>query len=310
MRTISPGSRQTTRTRRADCRRNALPAPRVTHAGASDSVRATVFARFRRERCFVSDRFMRARVRSALVAHVRGVAQRFCRRSAERRPIGRSTASRTRPSTRKRRIAARTRSSRQPLDQCRGLRRSRRLQARRRRAAACTVRFRRWRLEPRRARLAHEAASLGYWVAGFSTPQFLKALDAGESECSDADGLLAKLGSDLVGQLDLPRDTRPVVIGYSSGATIVYAALAADDGRRARRRRQSRLLSGSFDPQALLRRTRWAHAAQTATAAVRLRVRQARNGEGAVAHPAGRSRYGLRSGSRRNSLAGKPIRRP
>jgi len=80
--------------------------------------------------------------------------------------------------------------------------------------------------------MAHEAASLGYWVAGFSTPQFLKALDAGDSECSDADGLLAKLGSDLVTQLDLPRDTRPVVIGYSSGATIVYAALAADDGRR------------------------------------------------------------------------------
>jgi type IV secretory pathway VirJ component len=80
--------------------------------------------------------------------------------------------------------------------------------------------------------MAHEAASLGYWVAGFSTPQFLKALDAGQSECSDADGLLAKLGSDLVTALDLPRGTRPVVIGYSSGATIVYAALAADDGRR------------------------------------------------------------------------------
>jgi type IV secretory pathway VirJ component len=80
--------------------------------------------------------------------------------------------------------------------------------------------------------MAHEAASLGYWVAGFSTPQFLKALDSGASECSDADGLLAKLGSDLVTQLNLPRDTRPVVIGYSSGATIVYAALAADDGRR------------------------------------------------------------------------------
>jgi type IV secretory pathway VirJ component len=80
--------------------------------------------------------------------------------------------------------------------------------------------------------MAHEAAALGYWVAGFSTPQFLKGLDAGDGACSDADGLLAKLGTDLVRELDLPLSTRPVVIGYSSGATIVYAALAADAGHR------------------------------------------------------------------------------
>jgi type IV secretory pathway VirJ component len=79
--------------------------------------------------------------------------------------------------------------------------------------------------------MAHEAAALGYWVAGFSTPQFLKALDAGDGECSDADGLVATLGDDLVRLLKLPLDTRPIVIGYSSGATIVYATLAADAGR-------------------------------------------------------------------------------
>src|SRR3954462_10904084 len=78
--------------------------------------------------------------------------------------------------------------------------------------------------------MAHEAAALGYWVGGFSTPQFLKGLDSGDGECSDADGLLATLGSALVRELDLPRDARPIVIGYSSGATIVYAALAADAG--------------------------------------------------------------------------------
>ena len=33
-------------------------------------------------------------------------------------------------------------------------------------------------------------------------------------------------------ELHLPLDTRPIVIGYSSGATIVYAALAADAGQR------------------------------------------------------------------------------
>ena len=80
--------------------------------------------------------------------------------------------------------------------------------------------------------MAHEAADLGYWVAGFSTPQFLKGLDGGNDDCSDADGLLATLGTVLERELGLPADTRPVVIGYSSGATIVYAALAADAGQR------------------------------------------------------------------------------
>ena len=80
--------------------------------------------------------------------------------------------------------------------------------------------------------MAHEAAAAGFWVAGFNTPKFLKALDDGDAECSDADGLIAKLGASLVQTLDLPLDTKPVVIGYSSGATVVYAALAADAGRR------------------------------------------------------------------------------
>jgi type IV secretory pathway VirJ component len=80
--------------------------------------------------------------------------------------------------------------------------------------------------------MAHHAAALGFWVAGFSTPKFLKGLDGGDATCSDADGLLAKLGADLIRQLQLPLDTRPMLIGYSSGATVVYAALAADAGQR------------------------------------------------------------------------------
>lgn len=79
--------------------------------------------------------------------------------------------------------------------------------------------------------MAHQAAALGYWVAGFSTPQYLKGLDAGDGQCSDADGVLAKLGDSLVRELKLPPATRPVVIGYSSGATIAYTALAADAGK-------------------------------------------------------------------------------
>jgi type IV secretory pathway VirJ component len=78
--------------------------------------------------------------------------------------------------------------------------------------------------------MAHEAAGLGYWVAGFSTPQFLKALDGDEGDCSDADGWIAKLGQAIVREFGLPLETKPIVIGYSSGATIVYAVLAEDAG--------------------------------------------------------------------------------
>lgn len=78
--------------------------------------------------------------------------------------------------------------------------------------------------------MAHQAAALGYWVAGFSTPQYLKGLDADAGPCSDADGALARLGDSLVRELKLPLDTRPVIIGYSSGATVAYTALAADKG--------------------------------------------------------------------------------
>lgn len=80
--------------------------------------------------------------------------------------------------------------------------------------------------------MAHQAAAAGYWVAGFSTPLLLGNLDAADAPCSDTDGLLAKLGDDLVRRLGLPLGTRPMLIGYSSGATLVYTALAADAGHR------------------------------------------------------------------------------
>lgn len=74
--------------------------------------------------------------------------------------------------------------------------------------------------------MAHTAADLGYWVAGFSTPGFLKSLENGDGECSDAAGLLDHIGSKVKSEFKLPGDWRPVLIGYSSGATIMYAALA------------------------------------------------------------------------------------
>ena len=74
--------------------------------------------------------------------------------------------------------------------------------------------------------MAHTAADVGYWVAGFSTPNFLKSLENGDGECSDASGLLDHIGSKVKTEFKLPDDWRPVLIGYSSGATIMYAALA------------------------------------------------------------------------------------
>jgi len=74
--------------------------------------------------------------------------------------------------------------------------------------------------------MAQTAAELGYWVAGFSTPAYLKALEASSGECSDAAGLLDRIADAVKKQMQIPREYRPVLIGYSSGATIGYAALA------------------------------------------------------------------------------------
>jgi hypothetical protein len=74
--------------------------------------------------------------------------------------------------------------------------------------------------------MAQTAADVGYWVAGFSTPAFLKSLESGDGACSDASGLLDHIGSKVKSEFKLPSDWHPVLIGYSSGATIMYAALA------------------------------------------------------------------------------------
>ena len=74
--------------------------------------------------------------------------------------------------------------------------------------------------------MAQTAAELGYWVAGFSTPAYLKALEASNGACSDAAGLLDRIGDAVKKEMKIPAAFPPVLIGYSSGATIAYAALA------------------------------------------------------------------------------------
>lgn len=74
--------------------------------------------------------------------------------------------------------------------------------------------------------MAQTAAELGYWVAGFSTPAFLRTLEESTGECSDAAGLLDRIAAAVKKEMKIPAEFRPVLIGYSSGATIGYAALA------------------------------------------------------------------------------------
>lgn len=80
--------------------------------------------------------------------------------------------------------------------------------------------------------MAATAAGLGYWVAGFDTPALLKTMTASDSACIDMAGALANLGTRVKASLNLPADMRPLLIGYSSGATIDYAALVQAGDRR------------------------------------------------------------------------------
>ena len=80
--------------------------------------------------------------------------------------------------------------------------------------------------------MAQTAAELGYWVAGFSTPAYLKTLENSTGECSDAAGLLDHIAAAVKKEMKIPATFRPVLIGYSSGATIGYAALAESGDTR------------------------------------------------------------------------------
>ena len=74
--------------------------------------------------------------------------------------------------------------------------------------------------------MARRAAAAGFWVAGFSTPRYFRGLAAQPAtQCADAATTLQGLGARLKRQLGLPPALPVVLIGYSSGATLVYAAL-------------------------------------------------------------------------------------
>lgn len=74
--------------------------------------------------------------------------------------------------------------------------------------------------------MAKALAGQGVAVAGISTPALLKALDGNGEACVNPNYALQALAQDYEHRLGLPRYVKPMLVGYSSGATIAYAALA------------------------------------------------------------------------------------
>lgn len=74
--------------------------------------------------------------------------------------------------------------------------------------------------------MARALQAKGMVVAGISTPAFLKSLEAGHDACINPNYALMALAQDVQHRLALPHYIKPVLVGYSSGATLAYAALA------------------------------------------------------------------------------------
>ena len=74
--------------------------------------------------------------------------------------------------------------------------------------------------------MAKALQAKGIAVAGISTPAFLKRLESGKDKCIDPNFALVALAQDVEHRLALPHYTKPILVGYSSGATVAYAALA------------------------------------------------------------------------------------
>lgn len=74
--------------------------------------------------------------------------------------------------------------------------------------------------------MAKALAAEGAMVAGISVPQLYKALRADGADCVYPDGDLENLSHFIQGYARLDRYRAPIVIGYSSGATLAYAMVA------------------------------------------------------------------------------------
>src|SRR5512139_2393847 len=73
--------------------------------------------------------------------------------------------------------------------------------------------------------MARELASLDALVIGIDIVHYLKELEASSEKCSYPAADFESLSKFVQKKLDFPRYIQPVLIGYSSGATLVYAIL-------------------------------------------------------------------------------------
>jgi type IV secretory pathway VirJ component len=74
--------------------------------------------------------------------------------------------------------------------------------------------------------MAVPIAGLGKIVVGFSTPEYLKRMDATKLKCTYPPQELEALSQFVQRELGIKRYRAPLLVGYSSGATLVYVALA------------------------------------------------------------------------------------
>ena len=76
------------------------------------------------------------------------------------------------------------------------------------------------------ADIARKLTERGALVAGIDTPQLFEALSKDDGDCVFPDGDLENLSHYLQGYARLPTYHTPLLVGYSSGATLAYAMVA------------------------------------------------------------------------------------
>ena len=80
--------------------------------------------------------------------------------------------------------------------------------------------------EPRVVDMVVKMQARGQIVVGFSTPEYLKRLDASKLKCAYPPGELEGLSQFIQRRLNIRIYRVPVVVGYSSGASLAYVAMA------------------------------------------------------------------------------------
>jgi type IV secretory pathway VirJ component len=80
--------------------------------------------------------------------------------------------------------------------------------------------------EPRVVDMVVRMQALGRIVVGFSTPEYLRRLDASNLKCAYPPQELEALSQFIQRKLDIRSYRVPVLVGYSSGATLAYVAMA------------------------------------------------------------------------------------